>query len=122
MSTVGFIRKDVNRTARLPKVWLLLRCAFVVGPNLFLALLDAAPELVINNSQVRDGGGLDLVCGIAARDPPPRLWILDVPLPVPNQSADVEFVVENTRSALSMAAYCAVTPQPCSRRRYTIPV
>jgi hypothetical protein len=46
MSTVGFIRKDVNRTARLPKVSLLLRCAFVVGPNLFLALLDAAPELV----------------------------------------------------------------------------
>lgn len=65
-----------------------------------LPILDPLPQGIGNDPQLRDVGGDPGALGAEAGDPLAGLRILDVAQAVPDQPADVEFVVEDAGTAL----------------------
>lgn len=68
-----------------------------------LQLLNAGPGFVIDDPELRDLGGDPLRFRVGARDSLAGLGILHEMLPVPDQPAEIELVVEDTISALAAA-------------------
>src|SRR6266566_2736811 len=83
----------------------------VFDRDFVLARLNRLPEFVIDDTQFRDLGSDPLLWGIEARNTLPSGRVLHIALPVPDEPADVEHVVEDTGSALGMAAQRRVVPQ-----------
>lgn len=68
-----------------------------------LSLLDQLPKMIVDDAQVRhlldDPFGFRVEPGLA----PSGVGIFDKLLPVPDQSADIELVVEDSRTAPPVA-------------------
>ena len=67
--------------------------------NVLLAVPHRLPECVIDDAQIRNLGRDPLALRVYARDAPAGRRVLDVTLPVPDQPADIEFVVDDAGAA-----------------------
>lgn len=78
--------------------------------QLGLARFHGLPECVVNDAQLGHFGPNPLHFGIAPRDPPTRAGVLDEPLPVPDQAANVELIVEDAVVPAGVTAEPLLTP------------
>src|SRR5262245_39021844 len=87
------------------------------GPRTLLALFDPAPEMVIDNPQVRHL--LDYPFGFCIEPclPPTRARVFDELLAIPDQTADITLVVEDSGAALPVAIDRGGSPAPAGRTR-----
>jgi hypothetical protein len=69
------------------------------------------PEFIVDNPELRNLGEDPLRFRIHARHAPPRARIFDVALPVPDQPANIQLVVDDAGAALYVAADRRVIPQ-----------
>lgn len=76
-----------------------------------LTRLRGLPEHIIDNAQLGYLGGNPFGIRIETRDTLPRRRVLHIPLAVPDQSADIELVIHNSRAALHVAADGGVVPE-----------
>ncbi len=83
--------------------------------DLLLAVSDCLPEIVFDHSQMRHFRPDPLAFRVGARDALTSGWVLDEPLPVPDEDAGVKLVVENAGAARDMAANAGVAP--CASKR-----
>src|SRR5258708_2853315 len=83
----------------------------VFDRDFVLGGLHRPPEFVIDDTEFRDFGSDPLLHWIKARNALPGRRVLHIALPVPDEPADVKHVVEDTGSALGMAAQRRVVPQ-----------
>ena len=105
----------MRRPAVLPEAAGLHRLHLGVGVDLGLAELHALPERIVDDAKLGnllDDPGLRRV---RPGDPPAGRRVLDVALPVPDQPADVELVVEDAGAALAVAADRGVAPEDAAR-------
>ena len=84
-------------------------------PRVPLPVLDRAPELVIDNPEVRHLLDDPFNFGVESRLTPSRIWILDKLLAVPDQTANIKLVVENPRTAPLIAVNRGRSPAPTGR-------
>ena len=81
--------------------------AFVFGhdarPGVPLALLDQVPEMVVKNAKVRHALDDPFGFRVWPRLAPTGIWILNELLTVPDQSTNIQLVVENPRAAPPVA-------------------
>lgn len=85
-----------------------------------LTRLHGLPQFVIENSQLRHFCCYPLGFRIEARDASTRLRILEIPLPIPDEPSNIEFVVKDAGAALGMSPQCGVPPELAIRTGYPI--
>jgi len=83
----------------------------VLHRKLALPRFCGLPQFVIDDAQLGNLGGDPLVARIEARDAPAGRRVLDVPEPIPDQPADIEFVVDEAGAARGVTAQRGVRPQ-----------
>lgn len=86
--------------------------------KLGLPIFHRLPERVIHDAQFRDICPDPFGLGVRSRDAPPGARILDVALPIPDQHADVELVVENAGAPGDMPPDRRITPGAAEWTRY----
>ncbi len=74
--------------------------------------LRRLPRLVVHDAKLGNLGEDPLLGRVDPRDPLAGVRVLHKALAVPHQSADIEFVVEQPRAALGVAAHHRVAPEP----------
>ena len=77
--------------------------------------LRLLPERVVEDAQLRDLGDEPGRRRVEPGEPPAGLRVLDVALPVPDQPADIELVMQDAGAAQGMAADGGVAPGPAAR-------
>lgn len=85
-----------------------------------LALLHGLPEILVENTQLRHVLGDPLRLGVHPRLAFTRVWVLDEPLAVPDQFADIHLIVENAVAPFWIAIDCTEAPIAAARRGYSI--
>src|SRR5579883_373382 len=83
----------------------------ILHRKLALSCLRGLPQLVIDDAKLGNFGRDPFVAWIEARDAPAGRRVLDVAEPVPDQLADVEFVVDEAGAARGVTAQGGVRPQ-----------
>ena len=102
-----------NRNFRPARLLELRPVASIRDPtHVRLPGLRSVPELVVDDAQERNVLGDPLLRGVETRDPPAGIRVLHVPQAIPDQAADVEFVVKDSRAAFGIAVDRARTPGP----------
>src|SRR5262245_17126651 len=87
------------------------------GPRITLALFDPAPEMVIDNPEVRHLLDDPFGFWIEPCLPPTRVRVFDELLAIPDQTADIKLVVEGPGAALPVAIDSRRSPAPAGRTR-----
>ncbi|MCP1273452.1 hypothetical protein NKW43_07140 [Gluconobacter albidus] len=87
------------------------------GINPPLALSGRVPGVLVHDAQGRDLFDFPVTFGIQSRDASALAWRMDVAQPVPDASADIEFVIENTGAAFSVALDRIGPPGPIPTTR-----
>src|SRR6266436_7673591 len=68
------------------------------------------PEFIVDNPQFRNLGDDPLRFRVHARHPPSSARVFDVTLPVPDQSADIQLIVDEAGATLHVSADRRVIP------------
>ena len=100
--------KDILRASCLVEsLRIAARCH---APHVRLPGLHLAPDLVVHDSQFRNGGRHPLRRRVWSRNTFPGIGILDVSQPIPHESPDVQLVVEDSSAAGRIAVNGAGIP------------
>nr|WP_245185973.1 hypothetical protein [Falsiroseomonas frigidaquae] len=105
----GQARKQVLRAVLRPE-----RLLFLV--QLALHRLHAIPEILTNDPELRHRLAHDLGVRIGTGHPPAAVRVLDVAEAIPDELANIEFIVEDAGAALAVAINGACTPFAAGRR------
>src|SRR5690606_4049067 len=84
-------------------------------PAAFLAGLDPVPELLIDDPQLGDVGDDPFGFRVRAGLTLAGAWLLYETLPVPDQTPDVDLIVQNAGPALGIAVDGGFVPGPAAR-------
>src|SRR5262249_31377081 len=87
------------------------------GPRALLPLFDPAPEVVIDNPEVRHLLNDPFGFWIQPCLPPTRARVFDELVAIPDQPADIKLVVEDPGAALPVAIDRGRSPAPAGRTR-----
>lgn len=87
-----------------------IRNCLVAFANFFRALTRRLPQLVSQDAHFRHVLPNPFGFRVGPRDPLSRRWVLDESLPIPDQHADVEFIVEDAGLARRMSSYGRIGP------------
>jgi hypothetical protein len=77
---------------------------------MFLAPLDLSPKIVGDDAKRRDLLHDPVVGSVGLGDPTPGFGVLDESLPVPDEPADIKFVIEDASPASPVAMDCGGAP------------
>ena len=92
------------------------------APRCLLSLFRGVPQLVADDAQRRDAFRDPLGRRIQSRHALARVRVLHVAQTIPDHPPDVQFVVQDARSALRVAVNRARTPAPAERACDAFPV
>ena len=93
-----------------------------LGANLGLLCFHTLPKGIIDDPQVVVCRLLPLVFWVRAGQPFPGARVADVGASVPDEPADVELIVEKTRTAVDLPSNGRVDPFPAARAGDAFPV
>lgn len=90
------------------------------GSERGLPVLHARPKLVVDNAQRRHFHNLAFVHSFDAGNALTGSGVFDVGRPVPLDAADIKRVIENTSTAVELAADRGVAPLPTFRPGHAV--
>ncbi|MDA9477716.1 hypothetical protein XI03_25180 [Bradyrhizobium sp. CCBAU 65884] len=112
--------EEVSGPAAIIKL-VLARRGRLVGQRL-LTRLDRIPHFLINNAQLGDFLDHPFGFGVQPRNAPSGIWVFEIAEAIPDETADIELVVEDANAALWIAVNGRWPPFSALRSRHTFAV